>query len=74
MIMVGANVTMMASALLSNGIDHLRTVDHDVRAWLEQHGYDSIAQLYGKTSQKNSKDPDAFERAQYMRALTTYQK
>jgi dihydroorotate dehydrogenase (fumarate) len=74
MVMVGANVTMMASALLSNGIDHLRTVDHDLRAWLEQHGYDSISQVYGKTSQKHSKDPDAFERAQYMRALTTYQK
>ena len=72
MIMAGANVTMMASALLSRGIDYMRIVDHDIRSWLEVNEYDSIAQLRGSMSQKNCPNPSAFERAQYMRALTTY--
>ncbi|MHB8629712.1 MAG: dihydroorotate dehydrogenase-like protein [Aggregatilineales bacterium] len=72
MIMAGANVTMMASALLSRGIDHLRTVEHEIRTWLEVNEYESIAQLRGSMSQMNCPNPGAFERAQYMRALTTY--
>ena len=72
MIMAGANVTMMASALLSHGIEHLRTVEHEIRTWLEIYGYDSISQLRGRMSQMNCKDPGAFERAQYLRALATY--
>lgn len=72
MIMAGANVTMMASALLSRGIDYLRTVDFDIRNWLEANEYESIAQLRGSMSQINCPSPAAFERAQYMRALTTY--
>jgi len=72
MVMSGANVTMMASALLSRGIDYLRIVDQDVRTWLEVNEYDSIAQLRGSMSQINCPNPAAFERAQYMRALTTY--
>lgn len=72
MIMAGANVTMMASALLRNGIDHLRLVERGLRQWLEEHEYESIQQMRGSLSQKNSEDPTSFERAQYMRALTTF--
>src|SRR5262249_51154357 len=72
MIMVGANVTMMASALLRNGIDHLRLVEKGVRLWMEEHEYESTNQMRGSLSQQNSEDPTSFERAQYMRALTTF--
>jgi dihydroorotate dehydrogenase (fumarate) len=72
MLLAGANVTMMASALLKNGIDHLRVVEKGLRDWMEQHEYESVAQLRGSVSQINAEDPTAFERAQYMRALTTY--
>jgi dihydroorotate dehydrogenase (fumarate) len=72
MLLAGANVTMMASALLKNGIDHLRVVEKGIRDWMEQHEYESVAQMRGSVSQINAEDPAAFERAQYMRALTTY--
>jgi dihydroorotate dehydrogenase (fumarate) len=72
MLLAGANVTMMASALLRNGIDHLRVVETGLRDWMEQHEYESVAQMRGSVSQINAEDPAAFERAQYMRALTTY--
>jgi dihydroorotate dehydrogenase (fumarate) len=72
LLMAGADVTMMCSALLRHGPQHLGTVKRDMIAWLEEHEYESVAQLKGSMSQKNCPDPSAFERAQYMRALTTY--
>lgn len=72
MMMVGANVTMMASALLKHGIDHLRVVEQEMLDWMDQNEYESIRQMQGSMSQIKVDDPSAFERAQYMRALTTY--
>jgi dihydroorotate dehydrogenase (fumarate) len=72
MILAGANVTMMASALLKRGIDHLRVVEAELRQWMEQREIDSVEQMRGSVSQLHAEDPAAFERAQYMRALTTY--
>lgn len=71
-LMAGANVTMMASALLSNGIDHIRTVESQMRRWMEENEYDSVAQMQGSVSQLNCENPSEFERAQYMKALTSY--
>ncbi|MBE2271368.1 MAG: dihydroorotate dehydrogenase-like protein [Anaerolinea sp.] len=70
--MVGANVAMMTSAILRNGIDHVRQVEKDMVDWMDRHEYVSIEQMRGSMSQVNSADPAAFERAQYMRTLTTY--
>ena len=72
MVMAGANVTMMVSALLRYGIDHLRTVEQDLRVWLENHDYRSLDQLQGSMSQINCPDPSAFERAQYIKSLQSY--
>jgi dihydroorotate dehydrogenase (fumarate) len=71
-LMAGASVAMMTSALLKHGIGHMRTVENDLRQWLESHEYYSVNQLRGSLSQLHSEDPSAFERAQYMRALNTY--
>lgn len=72
MLMVGANVTMMAAALLRYGIEHLRRVEQNLQAWMEEYEYESVQQMQGSMSQKNSADPSAFERAQYMKALQSY--
>jgi dihydroorotate dehydrogenase (fumarate) len=72
MILAGANVTMMTSALLKHGIDHLRVVEQQLREWMERHEYQSVSQMRGSVSQLHAEDPAAFERVQYMRALTTY--
>lgn len=72
MLMVGASVTMMAAALLRYGIEHLRRVEQNLRIWMEEHEYESVQQMQGSMSQKNSADPSAFERAQYMKALQSY--
>jgi dihydroorotate dehydrogenase (fumarate) len=70
--MVGARVAMMTSALLENGIDHIRGVLTDVTRWMQDHEYDSIRQMQGSMSRHAVPDPAAFERANYMRVLSSY--
>ena len=69
LLMVGANVTMMCSSLMRHGINHLRHVERGLRDWMEEHEYESVAQMQGSMSQLRCADPGAFERAQYMRAV-----
>jgi dihydroorotate dehydrogenase (fumarate) len=70
-LMAGAAVTMLASELLVNGIDRLRAIRRDLLAWLEEHEYDSVAQLRGSMSQRAVAFPAAFERAHYLRLVAT---
>lgn len=71
LLMAGANVTMMASAILRHGIDHIRYVEKGLLDWLVEHEYESVKQMQGSMSQVSCPDASAFERAQYMRAVTT---
>lgn len=73
MLMVGANVTMMCSALLKNGPRHITKVLADLETWMEQHEYESVQKMRGSMSQRSCPDPTAFERANYMKALISYQ-
>ena len=70
--MAGARVAMMASALLHQGIPHAATVLSDLNRWLEEHEYASIQQMCGSMSRHSVSDPAAFERANYMRVLSSY--
>lgn len=72
MLLAGATVTMMASTLLRNGPQHLGVVENELRDWMQEHEYESVAQMRGALSQRNAEDPAAYERAQYMKALTYY--
>lgn len=72
MLMVGANVTMFCSVLLKNGIEYLKTIESDMVNWLTEKEYESVNQMIGSMSQKKVSNPSAFERAQYMKALTKY--
>ncbi len=69
LLMVGANVTMLCSALMRHGTNHLRHIEREMREWMEEHEYESVAQMQGSMSQIRCPDPGAFERAQYMRAV-----
>jgi dihydroorotate dehydrogenase (fumarate) len=72
MLMAGADVTMLCSTLLARGLGQIRTIETEMSEWMEQHWYESVHQLKGSMSQMRCPDPSAFERAQYMRALTSY--
>ncbi len=72
MLMAGANVTMMTSALLKNGVSHIAKVLEDMRLWMEKNDYESVQQMQGVMSQRRCAEPAAFERANYMRAIKSY--
>jgi dihydroorotate dehydrogenase (fumarate) len=69
LLMVGANVTMLCSTLLRNGINHIRYIEQGLKDWMQKHEYESVKQMQGSMSQIRCSDPGAFERAQYMRAV-----
>jgi dihydroorotate dehydrogenase (fumarate) len=71
-LMAGAKVAMMASVLLRNGPGHARQLLHQIRGWMEEHEYESMRQLQGSMSQRHCANPTAFERANYLKALSTY--
>lgn len=72
MIMAGANVTMMLSSLLKFGVGHIADVTTRMKAWMEEHEYESIEQMRGSMSYMNVPDPAKFERANYMKVLHSY--
>ena len=72
MVMAGADVTMLCSALMRHGIPHIQKIEMEIAAWLANHNYKSLGEIKGIMSQKNCPDPSAFERAQYVRGLSSY--
>jgi dihydroorotate dehydrogenase (fumarate) len=71
-LLAGANVTMMTSAILKFGISHIMHVLTDLYTWLQDHEYESILQMRGSMSRKFVKDSAVFERANYMKVLSSY--
>jgi dihydroorotate dehydrogenase (fumarate) len=72
MLMAGADVTMMCSALLQHGPQVIKQVLGEMDQWMLEHEYTSVKQMKGSMSQKSVADPAAFERANYMKALNLY--
>jgi len=65
----GADVTMTASALYQYGIDYIRTINADIRHWMEQMQFANLQAFKGVMSQQNVSDPSAYERANYIKIL-----
>ena len=72
MLMAGADVTMMCSALLKHGPEHIKQVLQGMENWMTENEYVSVKQMKGSMSQKSTADPAAFERANYMKSLHSY--
>jgi dihydroorotate dehydrogenase (fumarate) len=72
MIMAGADVTMVCSVLLRDGVGAIGRILEDMGRWMETHEYESVQQMRGSLSHKNCEDPGAFERANYVKALRQY--
>jgi dihydroorotate dehydrogenase (fumarate) len=72
MLLAGADATMICSTIIRHGIPQIAMIERDLEAWLTEHDYESVSQLKGSLSQQKCPEPAAFERAQYMKALTGY--
>jgi dihydroorotate dehydrogenase (fumarate) len=68
-ILAGAKVAQVASAIYKHKAPHLKVMLREMEAWLKEKDYATLAETRGILSQKNIEDPDAFERAQYIKVL-----
>jgi dihydroorotate dehydrogenase (fumarate) len=72
-VMAGADIANVASVLLEEGIGKLGALTRGVMAWMEEHEYTSVEQMKGSLSHRKSAEPAAFERANYMKVLGSWQ-
>jgi dihydroorotate dehydrogenase (fumarate) len=70
--MAGAHVSMMTSALLKYGIEHIGVTLAGIERWMEEHEYVSIRQMRGAMSMVNIENPAAFLRGNYLKTLGSY--
>jgi len=71
-LMTGANVAMLCSVLIKDGVRAFSSALAGMTHWMEEHEYESVQQMIGSLSHKNCEDPSAFERANYMKALRQF--
>ncbi len=72
LLLAGADCVQVASCLLRNGPEHVRTLLRGMETWMIDREYASVEQLKGSLSQRNCPDPAAFERANYMKTLMSF--
>lgn len=72
LVLAGADVAQMASALLRHGPRHLERVLEGMRLWLEAHDVASLDEIRGSLSQAAWEDPSSYERAQYVLGLASF--
>jgi dihydroorotate dehydrogenase (fumarate) len=70
--MAGAKVAEIASAVLKNGISHVGKILDEMRAWMQEHEYESVRQMQGSMSLRSVANPNAFLRSNYMKVLSSY--
>ena len=68
-VMAGAHAVQLVSVLLKRGPEYLKTLREGMASWMEEHEYTSIEQMLGSMSHQHSPNPQALERANYMRIL-----
>ncbi len=71
-VMAGANIAMLTSELLRSGSQRLAEILEEIQNWMEKLEYESITQIHGSMSQINVAEPSTFERANYMKVLTSF--
>ncbi len=68
-VMAGAHAVQVVSALMQKGPAHLKQLRNELSLWLEEHEYESLAQMQGSMNLAKSPDPRAYERANYIQVL-----
>jgi dihydroorotate dehydrogenase (fumarate) len=70
LLLAGAKTVQVCSTLYKNGIDRVATIRSDVERWMTEKGYGTVDEFRGILSQSQSEQPEAYERLQYIKALT----
>ncbi len=71
-VMAGADAVQVVSTLLRHGPEYLANLRRDLALWLEEHEYDSLAQMKGSMNLQRCPNPAAHERVHYMTILQSW--
>lgn len=69
MILAGAENAQVVSTIYQNKPEYITEMLAELEKWMGEKGYNSLADFRGKLSKKNSDDPHAYKRAQYVDIL-----
>jgi len=69
LLLAGADAVQIVSTLYKNGIGQIKNILTDLENWMDKKGYKTIDDFKGKVSKKNSTDPFAYRRSQYVDIL-----
>jgi dihydroorotate dehydrogenase (fumarate) len=72
-LLTGANAVQVVSALLRRGPGMLRSLRSGLEDWMHEHDYTELEQFRGLLNLRQCPDPGAFERANYIRTLQSWQ-
>jgi dihydroorotate dehydrogenase (fumarate) len=69
MIMAGADTVQVVSTLYKHKISHISKMLEEMTNWMKSKDYKTLKDIRGKLSEKNTKDPFVYKRAQYIDLL-----
>jgi dihydroorotate dehydrogenase (fumarate) len=72
MILAGADVAMLCSTLLRNGVERLTEIRTGMVDWLGRHGFASIEEIRGNMSLARNHDPSDYDRVGYAKVINRY--
>jgi dihydroorotate dehydrogenase (fumarate) len=68
-VMAGADAVQVVSTLYKHKITHISVMLAEMTEWMKSRNYNSLKDFKGKLSEKNTKDPFVYKRAQYIDLL-----
>jgi len=72
LLLAGADVVHLCSALLSKGPAYVGTMLTGIKEWMEEHGFESVDDFRGRVSALAVPNPSELERANYVSILDSY--
>ena len=70
-ILAGASAVQVCSVLYQKGIPYLRTLNEEISVWMDKMNFKSINEFKGKLNWTSYKNPEAFERTQFMKYFSS---
>ena len=70
LLLAGAKAVQVCSTIYRNGYEHIDVLVKGIEKWMGEHRFTSVEQFRGKLSRSKSENPEAYERFQYIQALT----
>ncbi len=69
LLLAGATAVQVVSAIYKKGPKQIQVILNDIEKWMDQKGYNSINEFRGKLSYEKVKNPEIYERIQFMKYI-----